>query len=53
MFKHAVKKLPYLLRYFRDQYKTQQVCYKGILENVRSWLLQKSWNKVVDNYPGT
>ena len=31
--KHAVKKLPYLLRYFPDQYKTQQMCEKGILEN--------------------
>ena len=24
--KHAVKKLPYLLRYVPDQHKTQQVC---------------------------
>ena len=34
MCKHAVKKLPYLLRYALDQYKTQQMCDKAILENV-------------------
>ena len=28
MCKHAVKKLPYLLRYDPDQYKTQQMCVK-------------------------
>ena len=33
MRKHAVKKLPYLLRYVLDQYKTQQICDKAILEN--------------------
>ena len=33
MCKHIVKKLPYLLRYVPDQYKTQQVCDKAILEN--------------------
>ena len=26
--KHAVKKLPYLLRYVPDRYKTQQMCDK-------------------------
>ena len=30
MCKHAVKKLPFLLRYIPDQYKTQQMCNKGI-----------------------
>ena len=34
MCKHAVKKLPYLLRYVPDQYKTQKMCDKSILENV-------------------
>ena len=34
MCKYAVKKLPYLLRYVPDQYKTQQMCNKTILENV-------------------
>ena len=33
MYKHAVKKIPYLLRYVPDQYKTQQICEKAILEN--------------------
>ena len=27
------KKMPYLLRYVLDQYKTQQMCDKSILEN--------------------
>ena len=31
MCKHVVKKLPYLLRYVPDQYKTQQMCDKAIL----------------------
>ena len=31
MCKHAVKKLPFLIRYVPDQYKTQ--CDKAILEN--------------------
>ena len=44
MFEHAVKKLPYLLRYVSDQFKTQQMCDKAILkkwENIKfcSWLL--------------
>ena len=33
MFKHAVKKLFSLLRYVPDEYKTQQMCDKAILEN--------------------
>ena len=33
MRKHAVEKLSYLLRYVPDQYKTQQMCDKAILEN--------------------
>ena len=33
MCQHAVKKLPYLLRYVPDQCKTQQMCEKAILEN--------------------
>ena len=31
--KHAIKKLPYLLRYVPDRYKTQQMCDKAIPEN--------------------
>ena len=33
MCKHAVKKLPYLLRYVPAQHKTQQMFDKAILEN--------------------
>ena len=33
MCKHAVKKLPYLIRDVPDQCKTQQMCDKAILEN--------------------
>ena len=33
MCKHAVKKLPYLLRYVPDWYKIQQMCDKAILKN--------------------
>ena len=31
MCKHAVKELPYVLKYVPDQYKTQQMCNKAIL----------------------
>ena len=31
MCKHAVKRLPYLLRYIPDQYNTQQMCDKSTL----------------------
>ena len=33
MCKHAVKKLSFLVRYVPDQYKTQQICDKAILQN--------------------
>ena len=42
MCKHGVKKLPYLLRHVPNQYNTQQMCDKAVLEH--SWLLQKSAN---------
>ena len=58
MFKHAVKKIPYLLRYVSDQYRTQQMCDKAIIENggtlkcVPDWYKnQEMCNKAVDNYP--
>ena len=58
MCKHAVKKLPYLLRYVLDRYKTQQMCKKAILENVETlrsvpgcYKNQEICNKAVDNYP--
>ena len=31
--KHAVTKLPFVISYVPDQYKTQQICDKAILEN--------------------
>ena len=36
MCKHAVKKLPFIIRYIPDQYKTQQMCDKALLENSRT-----------------
>ena len=33
MCKHAVRKLPFVIRYVPGRYKTQQMCDKGILEN--------------------
>ena len=55
MCKHAVKKLPYLLRYVP---KTQQMCDKAILENVGTsksvpdcYENQEMCNEAVDNYP--
>ena len=33
MCKHAVNKLPYLLRYVPDQYKGQQMCDEAISEH--------------------
>ena len=33
MCKQAIKKLVYLLGYVPDQCKTQEMCYKPILEN--------------------
>ena len=35
--KHAIKKLPYLLRYVPDQCKTKQMWDKAILQNVEHW----------------
>ena len=34
MCKHVVKKLPFVIRYASDQYKTQQMRDKAILEMV-------------------
>ena len=58
MCKHADKKLPYLLRYVADQYKTQQMCDKAILENGGTLESipncyknqEEMCNKAVDNY---
>ena len=58
MCKHAVKKLPYLLRYVPDQYKTQQICDKATLKHALTlesvtdcYKNQEMCNKAVDNYP--
>ena len=55
-----LKKLPYLFRYVPDQYKTQQICDKAILENggaLKSfpdcYKNQELCNKAVDSYPHT
>ena len=48
-----LKKLPYLLRYIPDQYKTQQINDKVILENLflTAKKNQQMSNKAVKNYP--
>ena len=58
MCKHAVKKLPYLLRYVPHQLKAQQMCDKAILENggtlnsvPHCYKNQEMCNKSVGNYP--
>ena len=45
MCKHAVKKLPYLIRYVPDQCKTQQMCDKAILENGGTLKSLSDWYK--------
>ena len=54
---HAVKNLPFLMRYVPEQYKTQQMHEKAILENggtLKSvpdcYKIQEIGNKGVDNY---
>ena len=58
MCKHAIKKLPYLLRYVPYQYKTYQICDKTILENAGRlkyvpdcYNNQEMCNRAVENYP--
>ena len=41
MCKHAVKKLPFIIRYIPDQYKTQQMCDRALSEN----------NRTLDSFP--
>ena len=50
--------IPFLIRYVPDEYKTQQMCYKAILENVGTLNSltvccknQEVCNKAIDNYP--
>ena len=33
MCKHAVKRLPFVIRYVSDRHKTQEMCNKAIVEN--------------------
>ena len=56
MCKHAVKKLPYLLRHLSNQYKTQQMWNKTMLENggtlksvPNCYKNKEMCNKAVDN----
>ena len=60
MCEHVVKRLPFLIRYVPDQYKTQQTCDKAILENggtLKSvpdcFKDQQLCDKAVDNYSHT
>ena len=53
-----LKKLPYLLRYVPDQYETNQICEKAILENdgtLKSvpdcYKNREMCNKSINNYP--
>ena len=57
MCKDTIKKLPCLFRYVPDQYNTQQMCNKAILENGGTWKSvpdcyknEEMYNKAVDNY---
>ena len=45
MCNHAVKKLPYLLRYVRDQYNTQKMCNKNMLEHCGTLKSVPDYNK--------
>ena len=46
-YKHAVKKLPYLLRYVPDPFKTQRICGKSLLENRSLFLTATKVRKCV------
>ena len=57
MCKHAVKKLPFLIKNVPDKCKTQQMYYKAILRNGGMLMFipdrykdQNMYNKTVDNY---
>ena len=58
MGKHAVKKLPFVIRYVLDSYKTQQMWDKVIQENSETsesvpdcYENQQMFDKAIDNYP--
>ena len=55
--KYSVKKIPFVIRYVSDQYRTQKMWDKAILEHgetlksIRNcYKNQKMCNKAVDNY---
>ena len=57
MCKHADKKLLFLIQYFPDWYKIQQMCDKVAVENNRMLIftadcykIQNICNRTVDNY---
>ena len=57
MCNYAVKKLPYLLRYFLDWYKTKKMCNRAILKIDGTLGFVPGWyktheisNKAADNY---
>ena len=57
MGKHAVEKLPFVIAYVPEQYKTQKMCGKAVLENdevlesVPDWYKnQQICDKTVDIY---
>ena len=37
MCKHAVTKLPFITGHVPDQYQTQQMCDKAVVENGGTW----------------
>ena len=57
MFKQEVKELPFVIRYVLDQYKTQEMYDKAILENggilelfLTATKIKKMCNKAVNNH---
>ena len=57
MCKNAVQKLPFVKRYDPDQYKTQEMCDKGIVESCGTlkfvpdcYKYQKMCNRAADTY---
>ena len=59
MYKHTVKKLPFLIKYVPDRCKAQQLCDKVIIENdgmimfIPDQYITQECDNVVNNYPDT
>ena len=59
MYKHTVKKLPFLAKYVPDRCKAQQLCDKVIIENdgmimfIPDQYITQECDNVVNNYPDT